>query len=75
MLADSHVEINDRAKGIVISGGSISSLEVDVVLYKHPDIKEPAVVAHPDETLRETPHAFVALKPGADAVTADNITG
>ncbi len=76
MHADSYVEIKDRAKDIIISGGeNISSLEVEEVLYKHPDIMEAAVVAHPDETWGETPHAFVALKPGADAVTAADIIG
>ncbi len=67
---DGYVEIKDRAKDIIISGGeNISSLEVEEVLYKHPDIMEAAVVARPDRKWGETPHAFVTLKPGAKAVT------
>jgi fatty-acyl-CoA synthase len=64
---DGYVEIKDRAKDIIISGGeNISSLEVEEVLYRHPDVLEAAVVARPDETWGETPHAFVTLKPGAE---------
>jgi 3-(methylthio)propionyl---CoA ligase len=62
---DGYVEIKDRAKDIIISGGeNISSLEVEEVLYKHPAVMEAAVVAWPDEKWGETPHAFVTLKPG-----------
>jgi fatty-acyl-CoA synthase len=73
---DGYVEIKDRAKDIIISGGeNISSLEVEEVLYKHPDVMEAAVVARADPKWGETPHAFVTLKPGADAVSdADIIT-
>ncbi len=71
--SDNYVEIKDRAKDIIISGGeNISSLEVEEVLYRHPDVMEAAVVAQPDETWGETPHAFVGLKPGA-SVDAGNI--
>lgn len=71
--ADNYVEVKDRAKDIIISGGeNISSLEVEDVLYRHPEIVEAAVVAQPDETWGETPHAFVTLKPGA-SVSAANI--
>jgi len=71
---DGYVEIKDRAKDIIISGGeNISSLEVEEILYKHPAIMEAAVVARPDEKWGETPHAFVTLKPGADAVTDRDI--
>ena len=64
---DGYVEIKDRAKDIIISGGeNISSLEVEEVLYRHPDVLEAAVVARPDDTWGETPHAFVTLKPGAE---------
>jgi fatty-acyl-CoA synthase len=67
---DGYVEIKDRAKDIIISGGeNISSLEVEEVLYKHPDVMEAAVVARADEKWGETPHAFVTLKPGAANVT------
>ena len=71
---DNYVEIKDRAKDIIISGGeNISSLEVEEILYRHPDIMEAAVVARPDAKWGETPHAFVTLKPGAGAVTEAEI--
>jgi fatty-acyl-CoA synthase len=74
MHADGYVEIKDRAKDIIISGGeNISSLEVEEVLYKHPDVIEAAVVARPDEKWGETPQAFVTLKPGATGVTEADI--
>ena len=70
MHPDGYVEIKDRAKDIIISGGeNISSLEVEEVLYKHPSVMEAAVVARPDERWGETPHAFVTLKPGAPVVS------
>ena len=59
---DGYVEIKDRAKDIIISGGeNVSTLEVEEVLYRHPAILEAAVVAKPDETWGETPCAFVTL--------------
>ena len=65
--ADGYIEVKDRAKDIVISGGeNISSLEVEEVLYRHPQVMEAAVVAQPDERWGEVPHAFVALKPEAE---------
>jgi fatty-acyl-CoA synthase len=68
MHPDNYVEIKDRSKDIIISGGeNISSLEVEEVLYKHPSVMEAAVVARPDEKWGETPRAFVTLKPGAVA--------
>lgn len=71
---DGYVEIKDRAKDIIISGGeNISSLEVEEALYKHPAVMEAAVVAQPDERWGETPHAFVTLKPDAAAVTDTDI--
>jgi fatty-acyl-CoA synthase len=71
---DGYVEIKDRAKDIIISGGeNISSLEVEEALYKHPAVMEAAVVAKPDPRWGETPCAFVMLKPGAPAVTAADI--
>jgi fatty-acyl-CoA synthase len=61
------VEIKDRSKDIIISGGeNISSIEIEDVLYRHPAVMEAAVVARPDEKWGETPCAFVALKDGAD---------
>ena len=65
---DGYVEIKDRSKDIIISGGeNISSLEVEEQLYRHPAVMEAAVVARPDVTWGETPCAFVTLKPGAAA--------
>ena len=62
---DGYVEIKDRAKDIIISGGeNISSVEVEIALYKHPSVQLAAVVARPDEKWGETPCAFVQLKPG-----------
>jgi fatty-acyl-CoA synthase len=72
MHPDGYVEIKDRAKDIIISGGeNISSLEIEEVLYKHPAVMEAAVVARPDAKWGETPQAFVTLKPGASATTED----
>jgi fatty-acyl-CoA synthase len=66
---DGYVEIKDRSKDIIISGGeNISSIEVEEVLYRHPAVMEAAVVARPDEAWGETPCAFVTLKEGVDAV-------
>ncbi|MGE0221947.1 MAG: acyl-CoA synthetase [Acetobacteraceae bacterium] len=74
MHPDGYVEIKDRAKDIIISGGeNISSLEVEEVLYKHPAVMEAAVVAQPDAKWGETPHAFVTLKPGAPSVAPAEI--
>jgi fatty-acyl-CoA synthase len=73
--ADHYVEVKDRSKDIIISGGeNISSLEVEEVLYKHPAVMEAAVVARPDETWGEVPCAFVTLKSGqANIVERDII--
>jgi fatty-acyl-CoA synthase len=71
---DGYIEIKDRSKDIIISGGeNISSLEVEEVLYRHPAVMEAAVVARPDEKWGETPCAFVMLKPDAGPVTAQEI--
>jgi fatty-acyl-CoA synthase len=70
---DGYVEIKDRAKDIIISGGeNISSVEVEIALYRHPAVQLAAVVARPDEKWGETPCAFVQLKPGASA-TAEEV--
>jgi fatty-acyl-CoA synthase len=70
---DGYIEIKDRAKDVIISGGeNISSLEVEEVLYRHPKILEAAVVARPDETWGELPCAFVTLKE-AKSATEDEI--
>jgi fatty-acyl-CoA synthase len=69
-----YVEIKDRKKDIIISGGeNISSVEVEIALYKHPATQLAAVVARPDEKWGETPCAFVQLKPGANATEQDYI--
>ena len=70
--ADGAVEVRDRSKDIIISGGeNISSLEVEEALYRHPAVMEAAVVARPDAKWGETPCAFVTLRPdAADGVTA-----
>lgn len=73
MHADGYIELKDRSKDIIISGGeNISTIEVEGVLYRHPAVLEAAVVARPDEKWGETPCAFVTLRPGAEA-TAEEI--
>ncbi len=72
--ADGYIELKDRSKDIIISGGeNISTIEVEGVLYRHPAVLEAAVVARPDETWGETPCAFVTLKPDAAATAAEII--
>ena len=67
---DGYVQIKDRSKDIIISGGeNISSIEVEGVLYAHPHIQEAAVVAKNDDKWGETPCAFVTLKEGAPEVS------
>jgi 3-(methylthio)propionyl---CoA ligase len=69
-----YVEIKDRRKDIIISGGeNISSVEVEIALYKHPATQLAAVVARPDEKWGESPCAFVQLKPGSSATEQDYI--
>jgi 3-(methylthio)propionyl---CoA ligase len=70
---DGYIQIKDRSKDIIISGGeNISSIEVEGVLYRHPKVLEAAVVARPDEKWGETPCAFVALKDGEE-LTAEEL--
>jgi fatty-acyl-CoA synthase len=65
--ADGYIEIKDRLKDIIISGGeNISSIEIETALYKHPAVLLAAVVARPDEKWGESPCAFVQLKPGLE---------
>jgi len=72
--ADGYIQLKDRSKDIIISGGeNISSIEVEDALYKHPAVAVVAVVARPDETWGETPCAFIELKPGEAANEADII--
>jgi fatty-acyl-CoA synthase len=64
---DGYLEIRDRSKDIIISGGeNISSIEVEKTLYRHPAVTEAAVVARPDARWGETPCAFVSLRAGAE---------
>jgi fatty-acyl-CoA synthase len=73
MHPDGYIQLKDRSKDIIISGGeNISSIEVEDALYKHPAVQAAAVVAKPDDRWGETPCAFVELKPGAQ-VTSDDI--
>jgi fatty-acyl-CoA synthase len=74
MHPDGYVQLKDRSKDIIISGGeNISSIEVEDALYKHPAVQAAAVVARPDDKWGETPCAFVELKPGASATSDDII--
>jgi fatty-acyl-CoA synthase len=71
---DGYAEIKDRAKDIIISGGeNISSLEVEEVLYRHPQIMEAAVVAMPHDKWGETPCAFVTPKPKAEGLSEADV--
>ena len=71
MHPDGYVQLKDRAKDIIISGGeNISSIEIEEVLHKHPDVAFSAVVARPDEKWGETPCAFVETVPGAEVTEA-----
>jgi fatty-acyl-CoA synthase len=74
MHPDGYIEIKDRSKDIIISGGeNISTIEVEDVLYRHPAVLEAAVVARPDKQWGETPCAFVTLKDGVTAEPAEII--
>jgi fatty-acyl-CoA synthase len=65
---DGYVEVRDRLKDVIISGGeNISSVEVEGVLLRHPSVQEAAVVGLPHELWGEAPHAFIVLRPGANA--------
>ena len=69
---DGYIKIKDRSKDIIISGGeNISSIEVEDVLYRHPDVLAAAVVAKPDPKWGETPCAFIELKLGATTTVED----
>ncbi len=73
MHPDGYIQLKDRSKDIIISGGeNISSIEVEDALYKHPAVQAAAVVAKPDNKWGETPCAFVELKPGHEA-SADEL--
>ena len=67
MHPDGYIQLKDRSKDIIISGGeNISSIEVEDALYKHPAVQAAAVVAKPDDKWGETPCAFIELKPGQE---------
>jgi fatty-acyl-CoA synthase len=71
---DGYIQLKDRSKDIIISGGeNISSIEVEDVLYKHPAIAAAAVVAKPDAKWGETPCAFIEKRPGAEVTEAEII--
>jgi fatty-acyl-CoA synthase len=71
---DGYIQLKDRSKDIIISGGeNISSIEVEDALYRHPAVAACAVVAKPDVKWGETPIAFIELKPGATPPTAEDI--
>ncbi len=71
---DGYIEVKDRLKDIIISGGeNISSLELEEVLSRHPAVREVAVVAKPDDHWGEVPCAFIALRDGAGEVTAESL--
>ena len=72
--SDGYIQLKDRSKDIIISGGeNISSIEVEDAMYKHPSVAVVAVVAKPDEKWGETPCAFVELKPGMAATPEELI--
>ena len=74
MHPDGYIQLKDRSKDIIISGGeNISSIEVENALYMHPAVSAAAVVAKEDEKWGETPCAFIELKPDADVVTEEEI--
>ncbi len=71
---DGYIQLKDRSKDIIISGGeNISSIEVEGTLYRHEAVMEAAVVARPDPKWGETPCAFVTLKPGYEDITAQDL--
>src|SRR5204862_2473430 len=74
MHPDFYIELRDRAKDVIISGGeNISSVEIEQALATHPAVLEVAVVAAPDDKWGEVPVAFVTLKDGTDATAAELI--
>ena len=74
MHPDGYIQLKDRSKDVIISGGeTISSIEVEGVLHKHPAVVDVAVVAKPDEKWGETPCAFVELRDQAEPVTEDDL--
>ena len=71
---DGYIQITDRSKDVIISGGeNISSVEVEEVLHRHPQVLHAAVVAQPDDKWGEVPCAFIELKTGVPATTEAEI--
>lgn len=74
MHEDGYVQIKDRKKDIIISGGeNISTVEVENVIYRHPDVQEVAVIPVPDEQWGEVPKAYIVPKPGSHPTAEDII--
>lgn len=74
MHPDNYIQIMDRKKDIIISGGeNISTVEVETVIYRHPDVQEVAVIPVPDEKWGEVPKAFIVPKPGSEPDSQDII--
>jgi fatty-acyl-CoA synthase len=74
MHPDGYIELRDRKKDIIISGGeNISTIEVEQAICAHPAVLECAVIAVPDEKWGERPKAFVALRPGTEVAAAEII--
>ena len=74
MHPDGYIQIMDRKKDIIISGGeNISTVEVESVIYRHPDVQEVAVIPVPDDKWGEVPKAYVVPKPGSDPAAEDII--
>ncbi len=74
MHKDGYIQLKDRSKDIIISGGeNISSIEVEDALFKHPKVRAAAFVARPDDKWGETPCAFVELREGASATAEELI--
>jgi fatty-acyl-CoA synthase len=74
MHPDGYIELRDRQKDIIISGGeNISTIEIERALYQHPSVLEAAVIAIPDDKWGEVPKAFVTLRPGADTTAQEII--
>jgi len=72
LYPDGYIQLKDRSKDIIISGGeNISSIEIEDVLYKHPAVAAAAVVAKPDSKWGETPCAFIETRPGAEVTEAE----
>ncbi|MBC7171105.1 MAG: AMP-binding protein, partial [Polyangiaceae bacterium] len=72
MHPDGYIELKDRSKDIIVSGGeNISTIEVEHTIVKHPAVQEVAVVSAPHEKWGEVPKAFVSLKPGASATSEE----